>query len=91
MVLTSYFYLRKWKIHLRYLKDKQLRRNRVMRSFQEGLKICCQDDVTVEEVIAKLRSEVLHSFSFYSEFSPNEVNVLTELDNFSVEESIEIL
>ena len=89
--MTSYFCLRKWKIHLRYLKDKLLRRNQVMRSFQEGLKICYQDDVTAEEVIAKLRSEVLHSFSFYFEFSPNEVNVLTELDNFSVAEFIEIL
>ena len=33
----------------------------VISSFQEGLKICYQDDVTIEEVIAKLRSEVLHN------------------------------
>ena len=47
----------------------------VIRSFQEGLKICYQDDVTIEEVIAKLRSEVLHKYSFYSKFSPDEVNI----------------
>ena len=54
----------------------------VIRSFQEGLKICYQDDVTIEEVLAKLGSEVLHNYNFYSEFSSNEVNILTELDNF---------
>ena len=54
----------------------------VIRSFQEGLEICYQDDVTIEEVIAKLRSEVLHNYNFYTEFSSNEVNTLTELDNF---------
>ena len=31
----------------------------VIRSFQEDLKNCYQDDVTIEEVIAKLKSEVL--------------------------------
>ena len=30
-----------------------------IRSFQEGLKICYLDDVLIEEVIVKLRSEVL--------------------------------
>ena len=54
----------------------------VIRSFQKGLEICYQDDVTIEEVIAKLRSEVFHSYNFYSEFSSDEVNILTELDNF---------
>ena len=52
-----------------------------MRSFQEGLKICYQDDVTIEDVIAKLRNEVLHNYNFYSEFSSDEVNILTEFDN----------
>ena len=54
----------------------------VIRSFQEGLKICSQDDVTIEEVIAKLRSEVLCNYNFYFEFSSNEVNIFTELGNF---------
>ena len=44
-------------------------------------KICYQDDVTIEDVIAKLRSEVLHNYSFYSEFSSDEANILTELDS----------
>ena len=44
-------------------------------------KICYEDDVTIEDVIAKLRSEVLHNYSFYSEFSSDEVNILTELDS----------
>ena len=35
----------------------------VIRSFQEGLKICYQDNVTIEEVIANLRSEVLHNYN----------------------------
>ena len=54
----------------------------VIRSFQEGLEICYQDDVTIEEVIAKLRREVFHNYNFYSKFSSNEVNMLTEVDNF---------
>ena len=54
----------------------------VIRSFEEGLKICYQDDITIEEVIAKLRSEVLPNYNFYSKFSSNEVDILTELDNF---------
>ena len=54
----------------------------VIRSFQEGFKICYQDDVTIEKVVAKLRSEVLHNCNFYSEFSFDGVNILTELDNF---------
>ena len=54
----------------------------LIRSFQEGLKICYQDDVTIEEVITKLRSEVLHNYNFCSDFSSNEVDILIELDNF---------
>ena len=54
----------------------------VIRSFPEGLKICYQDGVTIKEVIAKLRSEVLHNYNFYFGFSTDEVNILTELDNF---------
>ena len=54
----------------------------VIRSFQEGFKICYQDDVTIGKVVAKLRSEVLHNCNFYSEFSFDGVNILTELDNF---------
>ena len=49
----------------------------VTRSFQEGLKIYYQNDVTIEEVIVNLRSEVLRNFKFRSEFSSNEVNILT--------------
>ena len=59
-----------------------MRTDCVIRSFQEGLKICYQDDVTIEEVIAKLRSKVLHDYNFYSKFSSNEVDISTELDNF---------
>ena len=54
----------------------------IIRSLQEDLKIFYQDDVTIEEVLAKLRSEVLHNYNFYSEFSSNEVDILTKLDNF---------
>ena len=57
----------------------------VIRSFQEGFKICYQDEVTIEEVITKLRTEVLHNNNFYSEFSSNDVNILTEVDKESVE------
>ena len=55
----------------------------MMRSFEEGVKICFQDDVTIGEVITKLRSEVLHNYKLYSKFSSNEVNIFTELDKFS--------
>ena len=74
-------------IHERYINEKKpgciIQNVRadglcVIRSFQEGLKICYQNDVT----IAKLRNEVLHNYNFYSEFSSNEVNILTELGNF---------
>ena len=54
-----------------------------MRSFEEGVKIRFQDDVTIGEVITKLRSEVLHNYKLYSKFSSNEVNIFTELDKFS--------
>ena len=54
-----------------------------MRSFKKGVKICFQDDVTIGEVITKLRSEVLHNYNLYSKFSSNEVNIFTELDKFS--------
>ena len=49
----------------------------VIRFFQEGLQICYQGDVTIEELTAKLRSEALHNYNFYSEFSE-----FSELDNF---------
>ena len=67
-----------WKETRIYYKERRADGLCVMRSFQEGLKICYQDDVTIEEVIAKLRSEVLHNYNFYSEFSSDEVNILTE-------------
>ena len=74
----------------RYINEKKLRyivkevsadELCVTRSFQERFKICYLDDVTIEEVTVKLRSEVLHNYKLYSEFSCNEVNILTELDN----------
>ena len=54
----------------------------LIRSLQEGLTICHQDNVTVEEVIAKLRSEVLHNYNFYSKFESNKVNHCTKNEVF---------
>ena len=57
----------------KYINEKKLKVSAeglcVMRSFQEGPKIYYQDYVTIEEVIANLRSEVLHNYNFYSEIS----------------------
>ena len=55
---------------------------------QVALKILYLKDPTIEEVFAKSRSEVLHSYNFYSEVSYNEFNILTVLNN---QESLEIL
>ena len=49
----------------------------VIRSFQEGLKTCYQDAITIKDIIAKLISEVLHNYGFCYELSSNEVNIST--------------
>ena len=55
---------------------------------QVALKIFYLKHTTIEEVFTKPRSEVLHSYNFYSEASYNDVNILTVLNN---QESLEIL
>ena len=54
----------------------------VVRSFQEGLRLCYNMEVKLSDVLDGLRSEILNNHSFYAAFSSNNINVLCELDMF---------
>ena len=54
----------------------------VVRAFQEGLLLCYDYEIQLKDVVKALRSEILTNHKFYSDFSPADVNILTELDLF---------
>ena len=54
----------------------------VVRSFQEGLRLCYNIEVKLSDVLDGLRSEILNNHSFYAAFFSNNLNFLCELDMF---------
>ena len=54
----------------------------VIRSFQEGLSFCYGKAESLDLLLVELGSEIMKNYNFYSKFSTNDVNVLSQLDSF---------
>ena len=65
-----------------FIKEIASDRYCVVRGFQEGLLLCYDYQIQIKDVVKALRSEILTNHKFYSDFSPADVNILTELDLF---------
>ena len=54
----------------------------VVRTFLEGLLLCYNYEIQLKDTIKNFRSEIHTNHKNYSDFSPDDVNILTELDLF---------
>ena len=54
----------------------------VVRTVLEGLLLCYDYETQLKDTIKNFRSEIHTNHKNYSDFSPDDVNILTELDLF---------
>ena len=54
----------------------------VVRTFQEGLLLCYDYEIQLKDTKKTFRSEIHTNGKYYSDFSPDDLNILTELDLF---------
>ena len=54
----------------------------VVRTFQEGLLLCYDYEIQLKDTIKNFRSDIHTNHKNYSDLSPDDVNILTELDLF---------
>ena len=54
----------------------------VVRTFQEWLLLCYDYEIQLKDTIKTFRSEIHTNHKYYSDFSPYNLNILTELDLF---------